>query len=179
MNAAPEFSRPRRLDTLGGQPVALAIEADEAERAALAERFGLLSVEALSADLTLVRDGEIVTVTGRVAARVDQACIATGDPVPASINEPLLIRFLPDSLLAASGVEEIELAAPDCEVIGYAGGAIDLGEAVAETMALALDPFPRSADAERTLKDAGVLSEDEARPASPFAALKDRLEGKD
>lgn len=179
MTATPEFSRPRRLDTLGGQPIALAIEADEAERAALAERFGLLSIERLSADLTLVRDGEIVTVTGRVVARVDQACIATGDPVPASIDEPLLILFLPESMMAESGVEEIELAGPDCDMIGYSGGAIDVGEAVAETMALALDPFPRSADAETTLRDAGVLSEDDAKPASPFAALKDKLEGKE
>ena len=55
------------------------------------------------------------------------------------------------------------------------GGAIDLGEAAAETMALALDPFPRAAGAEAALRAAGVLSEEEARPANAFAALKDAL----
>ena len=36
MSETPEFSRMRRLDTLGGAPIALTVEANEAERAALA-----------------------------------------------------------------------------------------------------------------------------------------------
>ena len=40
---APEFSRPVRIDTLGAAPRNVAIEADEAERAALARRFGLIA----------------------------------------------------------------------------------------------------------------------------------------
>lgn len=176
MNDAPEFSRPRRLDTLGGKPLALTVEADATERAALATRFGLIAIGALAADLTLVRDGEAVTVTGRVTAEVEQPCIATGDPVPATIDEPLLLRFVPDAEMADA--DEIELAEPDCDVVGYSGGAIDLGEAVAETMALALDPFPRSPDAEAALRAAGVIPEEDARPVSAFAGLKDKLAGK-
>ena len=176
MTGTPEFSRPRRLDTLGGKPLAVRIEADDAERAALAQRFGLIAIRALAADLTLVRDGDAVTVTGRVTANVDQPCIATGDPVAETIDEPLLLRFVPEGDIA--GAEEIELAEPDCDVVGYEGGAIDLGEAVAETMALALNPFPRSPDAEAALRAAGVIPEEEARPVSAFAGLKDKLAGK-
>jgi uncharacterized metal-binding protein YceD (DUF177 family) len=178
MSNTPEFSRPRRLDTLGGKPIAAHVEADEAERTALAARFGLIAIRSLAADLTLVRDADSVTVTGRVTADVDQPCIATGDPVPAHIDEPLLLRFVPEAMIATPGVDEIELAEPDCDVVGYTGGAIDLGEAVAESMALALDPFPRSPDAAAALREAGVIPEDEARPISVFAGLKDKLEGK-
>lgn len=176
MSETPEFSRLRRLDTLGGAPVALTVEADEAERAALAQRFGLIAIGALKGDLSLVRDGDAVTVTGRVTAGVEQPCIATGDPVPAAIDEPLLLRFLPETEIA--NADEIELAEPDCDVVGYAGGAIDLGEAVAETMALALDPFPRSAAAAEALRAAGVIPEEEARSLGAFASLKDKLAGK-
>lgn len=176
MSEAPEFSRLRRLDTLGGAPVALTVEANETERAALAERFGLIAIGALKGDLSLIRDGDAVTVTGRVTADVEQPCIATGDPVPATIDEPLLLRFIPESEIA--GADEIELAEPDCDVVGYAGGAIDLGEAVAETMALALDPFPRSAEAAEALRAAGVIPEEEAKPLGAFAGLKDKLAGK-
>jgi hypothetical protein len=56
------------------------------------------------------------------------------------------------------------------------GGSIDLGEAVAETMALALDPYPRAPGAEAALRAAGVLTEDEARPAGKLAGLKDLLD---
>ena len=44
-------------------------------------------------------------------------------------------------------------------------------------MVLALDPFPRSPRAAEVLREAGVITEEEARPASPFAALKAKLEG--
>ena len=64
--------------------------------------------------------------------------------------------------------EEIELGETDCDVVFYEGGAIDLGTAIADTLALAIDPYPRSAGAAAALKEAGVMSEAEA---SPFAAL--------
>jgi hypothetical protein len=55
----------------------------------------------------------------------------------------------------------------------YEGGAIDLGEAAAQTLALSIDPYPRSPAAEAALREAGVKSEEDARAeASPFAALK-------
>jgi len=71
--------------------------------------------------------------------------------------------------------EEVELSEADCDVIGYEGGAIDLGEAVAETLALALDPFPRSPDADAALREAGVLSEEDAGPFAALKALKEKM----
>ena len=52
---APEFSRLVRVDTLGAEPRTMTIEAEEAERTALARRFGLVAVERLAADAALVR----------------------------------------------------------------------------------------------------------------------------
>ena len=53
-------------------------------------------------------------------------------------------------------------------MVFHDGAAIDLGGAIADTLALSLDPYPRSAGAEAALKEAGVMSEEEA---SPFAVL--------
>jgi hypothetical protein len=55
---------------------------------------------------------------------------------------------------------------------------VDLGDAVAETLSLSLDPYPRAPQAEAVLREAGVKSEEEVAPASPLAGLKDLLEGK-
>lgn len=164
----PEFSRPVRIDTLGEGGRALSIVAEEGERAALAERFGLIALDALSADVMLRREGDLVFAEGRVKASVAQACVASGAPVPAEIEEAFSLRFVPEGQEAA---EEIELDAEDFDTIDYAGGSIDLGEAVAETLALSLDPFPRAPDADEILRAAGVLSEDEV-VTGPFAALK-------
>ena len=181
MIPVPEFSRPAKLDTLGGMPTALSIEANEAERAALAKRFDLPGIDALSANAELVREGEIVTVRGRLQARVTQSCVASGEPVPASLDEPFAVEFRPlASAAATTGEEEIELSAADCDVMFYERGEVDVGEAVAETLSLSLDPYPRAPGAEEILRAKGVLSEEEATAAraarSPFAALKDKAD---
>lgn len=174
MSVAAEFARPVRLDVLGSAPRALAIAAEPDECAALATRFGLIALDSLAADATLTRDGDAVLAEGRVRASVVQACIATGDPVPATIDSPFSLRFVPEG--AAPAGDEIELSEDDCDVVEYQGLAIDLGEAVAETLSLALAPFPRSPDAGAALKAAGVKSEEEAvAEASPFAKLKGLL----
>ena len=51
----------------------------------------------------------------------------------------------------------------------------DLGEAVAQSFALLLDPFPRSPNADAVLKAAGVKEEGEVGPFGALAALKDKL----
>jgi uncharacterized metal-binding protein YceD (DUF177 family) len=176
VNAAPEFSRPRRLDTIGQGEATVEIEADEGERAALARRFDLLGVERLAADYTLRRDAAGVVATGHLTATVTQACIATGDPVPGKIQEEFALRFVAEST-ESSGDDEVELDEGELDTVFYTGGAIDLGEAAAETLALALDPYPRSPAAAAALRDAGVLSEEDAKPAGALAGLKDLLQG--
>ncbi len=175
MSDAPEFSRIVRLDALGTAPHALAIEADDAERAALAARFGLVAIDRLAAEAECVRRGDLVEVTGHIRADVVQACVATGGPLRETLDEPFTVRFVPEAQLDAQGTEEVELSSEDCDLIAYAGGAVDLGEAVAETLILALDPYPRSPDADAALKAAGVIGEEEAGPFAALAALKGKL----
>ena len=169
---APEFSRPERIDTIGEGAHTIAISADANERAALAARFGLVAVDRLEARFILRRDAMGVVANGTVSAAVVQACSVTGDPVPATIDDPVALRFVADG---AQTEEEVELDDGAIDVIGYDGGAIDLGEVAAETMALALDPFPRGPGAEAVLKAAGVVSEEEARPLGALSGLRDLM----
>lgn len=170
MTVAPEFSRVVPLDRIGAGASLHDLEADAVERAALAQRFELIAIDRLSAHLSLTRDGDVVLARGKLSGAVTQACIASGDPVPATIAADIAIRFVPET---GDPADEVELDAGDLDTVDYRGGAIDLGEAAAESLALALDPFPRSPRASEALKQAGVLSEDEAREvSSPFAALK-------
>jgi uncharacterized metal-binding protein YceD (DUF177 family) len=172
--SAPEFSRTVRADTLGDEPRTLAIDADEAERAALARRFDLVAIGRLSAQAALVRKGADVVADGRIEAAVTQSCVATGEPVEAEVDEPfsLVFRRAPDP---GRPDEEVELSEGDLDLIFYDGASIDLGEAVAETMAIALDPYPRAPGAEEALKAAGVKSEEEAGPFGALAALRDNM----
>jgi uncharacterized metal-binding protein YceD (DUF177 family) len=173
MTSTPEFSRTFRLDELGGAARAVSIAAEESERAALAARFGLIGIERLEASADLMRDGDVVTANGRLEAEVIQACVASGDPVPEKIAEDFALRFVPAG--SEESAEEIELDEKDLDEIDYEGGSIDLGEAVAQTMALALNPFPRAPSADAKLREAGVLGEEDAGPFAALKALKDKL----
>nr|WP_314441399.1 DUF177 domain-containing protein [uncultured Sphingomonas sp.] len=144
--------------------------ADEAERTAVAERLDLLGLQRLEAVLILACEGEKVRAEGRLRASVTQACVATGDPVPAMVDEKIALLFMPEP--AGTPDEEVELSAEDLDVIFHDGREIDLAAAVADELSIALDPYPRSAGAEDALKEAGVLSEEQAGPFAALAALK-------
>jgi uncharacterized metal-binding protein YceD (DUF177 family) len=147
------------------------LSAGESERRRIAERLGLRSLDRLEAHATLERKGEIVRARGRLKASLCQSCAVTDEPVSAHADEPFDIYFLPEPA-SGSTDEEIELRESDCDVAFHDGSAIDLGEAIADTLALGLDPYPRSAGAEAALKEAGVLSEAEAGPFAALAKLK-------
>jgi uncharacterized metal-binding protein YceD (DUF177 family) len=171
---SPEFARPVLVDTLGPVPRRLCVAAEEAERAALAHRFGLVAIERLAAELMLSRDGAEIMMEGSLAARVTQACAATGAPIEAEIETPFTLVFRPQPGVAGPD-EEIELGESELDVTFYDSATIDVGEAVAETLALNLDPYPRAPGAEEALQAAGVKSEEEAGPFRALAGLRDKL----
>jgi hypothetical protein len=60
----------------------------------------------------------------------------------------------------------VELGEAELDVMFYDGATIDLGEAVAQTLALHLDPYPRSPDADDALKEAGSGGRSQRRARS-------------
>ncbi|MBA2466629.1 MAG: DUF177 domain-containing protein [Sphingomonas sp.] len=168
-----DFAHRLTLDRLrDGERIDLV--ADEAERRSIAERLDLASLDRLEAHASLSLGAGRVRAAGRVAASLEQRCVVTGEPVAAHLDEPFDIAFVPEP---EAGGEEIELGPEDCDVIFHDGGAIDLGSAIADTLALSLDPYPRSASAEAALRQAGVLSEEEAGPFAALAKLHKDLGG--
>lgn len=163
---APEFTRMVDRRHLKAAPVEL--EASEAERAALAERFGLVSVGMLKASITLVAEGEEVQATGTLAADIVQSCAISGDDLPATIREDLDFRFVPEGAPSLPD-EEIELEGDDLDEITYTGTSFDLGEAVAQSLALAIDPYATGPDAD------AVREEHDLAEKGPSGPLQDAL----
>ena len=59
--------------------------------------------------------------------------------------------------------------ASDCDEITYSGDRFDVGEAVAQSLALAIDPFATGPEADRIRTEVGL---EEPEKENPFAALK-------
>ena len=168
-----ELSRLIRLDAIGVEHAEHPICATADECAALAVRFSLEAVESLGADVKLSRTHRGYCARGTLHAQVTQTCVATGESLPATIRTPLDILFV--AVDAPTNDAEIILSTDDSDIMEHDGQQIDLGEAVAQTLLLALEPFPRRPDAGARLKAAGVVSDVDIRPFSALQTLKERL----
>lgn len=167
MSMAGEFQRIVKLDRLPREP--LSIHADETERAALARRFAIEAIESLQAEVRFAPEGRIVVAEGRLTASIEQLCAISGEPFRNRIAEPLALRFVPASEQPEfDPEEEIELDAGEPDEIYYEGQSFDLGEAIAQSFGLAIDPYAEGPDAGTTREKTGLL---DAAPSGPFAAL--------
>ncbi len=148
------------------------IEANAAQCAALAQRFAISAVTALHAKVQLTPDGKRVTAEGRLTASIAQPCAISGEDFAVQISEPLRLIFVPDREPVTAPDEEIELSAEELDEILYDGDAFDLGEAVAQSLGLAIDPYATGPDAESFRKETGLLEESRSGPFAALAALK-------
>ncbi|MCT8999047.1 YceD family protein [Chelativorans intermedius] len=168
-------SRSLEVARLPAKGETVTIEADAAQRAALADAHGLLSVERFSAELIArpwKRGG--VRVTGHLAAEITQACVVTLEPLAARVEEEIAALFVPeDSRLsrptAQSGEMVVEAEGEDVPET-FTGGRIDLGALAEEFFALGIDPYPRKEAARLEIPAGGEDGGGEAGPL--FAQLR-------
>ena len=173
----PEFSRPLPVEDIGGG-VEMQIAAEPAELRALARRMKLPDVLMLQADLAIRPQGAgSYLVRGHMRARVAQECVRTLEVFEADVLADVERLFVPADSPAARALEEgpvvaLDEEAPDAPDI-IRGDAIDLGELMAETLALSLDPWPRKPGTDFIDMEAGAPEEEAPEKAhNPFAALK-------
>lgn len=165
-----EFSRPIAADQIGLQETIREIVANATERQRLAERFDLLALDRLTATLRLRRGrGGLIEVDGHFEADVVQACVATLEPVPAQVAADFAVSFA--ARVPASGGEVVVGVDEEDPPEELVNGRIDMGETVAQQLAIALDPYPRSPTAEGAAGD-GEEGAAARTPEGPFAALK-------
>ena len=140
------------------------IDCDESECTALAARFGLAAVARLSARLKVKRAGPgHWNVTGKLQAEVTQLCGVTGEPVPESVDFTIEERYC----RASEEGTDIDVSLDGFEPL--VDGAIDLGEVVAQTLAISVNPWPRSVDAPHSF---AVGESEKEHPFAGLAALK-------
>ncbi|MEO9635357.1 MAG: YceD family protein [Parasphingorhabdus sp.] len=170
----PEFSHIVKLSEIGAKPKTGTLVADEEERQALCKRFDLPKIASLTAQYRLTGGDRGFAFTGQLESDLQQSCAITGEAFPIQVREKFDILFIaradPDDL-----EEEIELTEEECDVVEYENAQIDLGEAIAQTLYLALEPFPRGPNADDVARKKGLKSEEEAGPFGALAALKGKL----
>ncbi len=176
---APEFRRMIEVATLGEREERIVLTATPEERAALAKRTGVQSVEALEAE-AFVRALGAGGARARVTFHADviQSSVVTLEPVQGRIDEAFEVEFQPrgdadeakesEDEFSLEALQDLEASEPPGEVVD---GWIDLGDMIAQYLSLAIDPYPRHPGEEfgewHDAPDKG-----EGKKEGPFAALK-------
>jgi uncharacterized metal-binding protein YceD (DUF177 family) len=157
-----EFSRPLQVDRVPKLGSTEKLSAEPAELQALAKRFKIPVLHSLSAEIraTPWRGGGM-KLEGHITADLEQVSVISLEAFRETVSVPLARYFLPHGAVVDNQQED------DADPID--NGWIDLGEVVAETLALDLDPYPRKPGEAFPghVEDDGA----EAKAPSPFAVL--------
>jgi uncharacterized metal-binding protein YceD (DUF177 family) len=147
------------------------------EREELAKLLEISKIDRLEISLSALPFRGGVRVVGRLVASVTQPCVVTFVPVHQDIDEPIDRVFLPgvDKTYAGPAGAEVFVDLEGEEIPDYFDGSeADLSDLLIETLALAIDPYPRAEGA--SVEALGISDTDNEE--SPFAALKS-LKGAD
>jgi hypothetical protein len=182
--AEPPFRRPIAVATLSRkQPLAFDISPEPGELEAIARFLGLAALERLRLRGELMPAGaDGWRIEGRLTADLVQACVVTLEPVAQRIDQAVARDYVPEA--AYRPPAEIDLD-PDAEDDPDPfDRVIDPGLLAIESLALALDPYPRVADVppaeyQAAPPGAAPLADGDLKPFAKLAVLKEKLgEGK-
>jgi uncharacterized metal-binding protein YceD (DUF177 family) len=160
------LTRPVEVATIRADGLALHVEADEAERVALAKLFDIPAIARLEADFTMTKKGPRARVTGEVYGRFTQTCVLTLEPFESDFRETVDLDFDENPEKALEIRPDDELPDPIID------GIIDLGAVASEFTALALDPYPRKPGAVFDFKDKNDVETAKISAFGPLESLK-------
>jgi uncharacterized metal-binding protein YceD (DUF177 family) len=160
-----------RLDSMPATGRELKLSVGDEERAQIAALLAITEVQDLKVSLHAVKFRGGMRVTGRLTAAIVQPSVVTLEPVRQEISEAIDRVFLPGGEKKHAAIANAEIFVdlegedvPD----HFEGPEADLSGLIIETLALAIDPYPRAEG--ESLDSLGLAQPDEEE--SPFAALK-------
>ncbi|MCY4191915.1 MAG: hypothetical protein OXD42_11470 [Rhodospirillaceae bacterium] len=151
------------------------LEAGEADRIEIARRYDVPAVLSCAASCVILpKDGALAEVRIDLGVRLERRCVVTCEPMEEQIFEAFETTVLgADTFLTSdenAGDEDFEIAL---------NGKIDLADLVVQHLAVAMTPYPRSADADTHLAEIMPQGKAAAELKNPFADLADRLYNSD
>ena len=161
--------------SLEKEPLNFSVCATEKERENLVERFDLVSLDALSAEVRVQNKGSDngVLIAGHLNAILVQRCTITLEDVPETLDVDFDVLLVDPEMAAMLDESEnyLDPDAPDYDALE--GDIIEIGEIVAQTLSVWMEPYPRAPSASVAVPDNSkvTVNEPELERPNPFAGL--------
>ena len=176
-NPPPILDAIVRVDRLPATGRSLEVNPTEEALGNLAVSLKLSAIEAFHATLTVTPLRGGIRALGRLTARIVQPSVVTFEPVTQSIDEPIDRVFLPEAQdHKPTPGSEIFVDLDDEDFPDHIDGPeVDLSVLLTETLALAIDPYPRLPG--ESLESLGLSDgQEETGPFAGLAKLKKPLD---
>ena len=166
---SPLFDAVVRIDRLPAAGRTLDVELDEPTRKAVAEALKLSVIERFQAHLVIAPLRGGLRAQGQLSARVVQPSVVSFEPVVQEVEETVDRVFMPESGdHKPTPGSEIFVDLEDDDFPDHIDGPeVDLSALLIETLALAIDPYPRLPGESVDALGLDLGQED----TGPFAAL--------
>ena len=172
----PLFDAIVRIDKLPASGRSVSVDADASTREKIAKDMKLTSVEQFVAELTVVPLRGGLRAQGWLKARITQPSVVTFEPISQDIDEEVDRVFLPvpHGHQAPAPGSEVFIDLEDDDFPDHIDGPeVDLSALLLETLALAIDPYPRREGED--LNALGPIGDgEESGPFAALAKLKDQ-----
>ncbi len=147
----------------------LHLQATPEECCFLAERYELPAVYAVSADLEVVADGELIDVHGVLSGRVRQTCVVSLEEFDNVLEGEFHALFSANRNLVLAQENKADFDPEEEPIEFIPKGQIYFKEVIAEQVGLNINPFPKKTDEIFTYYEVNPELEKE----NPFSVLKD------
>jgi hypothetical protein len=175
VSEAPEWNHAVQDIPESGLQVERAASPEECE--GIARALDLIACSRLTARYAISPRGEgHFRLTGTLKAQIQQSCVVTLEPLTNEVEESFSVDYWPETEIPAptSGVVDVH-DEPDLEPI--VAGRLKVGRVVFESLASAIDLFPRKPGAAFEAPETSADSNGANKSDGPFAALS-RIKGK-
>ncbi len=167
-----EFSRTIEISDIPEHGLHREIHASPDERRAIAQRLGLVELAELAAEFDVARwSRKGVNVTGKLTAEFTQTCVVSLDEFCLRETVPVERKFISAGQNPRSMRDLVVDPLLEDDPDPISDHKIDLGELAVETLALALDPYPRSPGAEFVAQRDNDEPKDAGGRDNPFSIL--------
>lgn len=163
------------VEDLQSEPRVYHLLASEADKAALIKRFNIVNLASLEAKTAVHVESnpDVIWLRGTLKAELSQPCVVTLSEVHESIEEDFELKLVPPDV--AEQLDEDEaFADPEApEYDAFEGETLPLGELIAQTLSVMMNPYPRASDADlASFVKAGItVNEELEQKPSPFSVL--------